>query len=433
MTKNSRYQRALDYLFSHLDHSKSHAAALAPENFDLARVRALMASLGDPHHKYPVIHIAGTKGKGSVAALCAAALQAAGYRVGLYTSPHLQAYTERFQVNRIPVSQSEFAALVEAIEPRVSPIPHLTVFEIEAALAFWHFARQRVDVSVIEVGMGGRLDATNVVAPLVSVITPISLDHVPILGTTLAEIAVEKAGIIKTGCPVVIAPQPDAAREQIVTIARQRGARLFQVGIDNQYTAIEHSLQGQRFRLRQGATNIELYLPLLGPHQMENAATAYAAVNAAREEGLHIGDQAIRQGFGSVFWPGRFELLQQQPPVVLDCAHNPASAHRLRETLDDYFPEQPVVLVIGVMQDKDVRGILEALRARVVTTIATQADHPRALAADRLAEIAAGLGLRAFSIPDVRKAVSQARKTCPPDGMVLITGSLYVVGAARGE
>ena len=427
------YEAALTYLNSFLDHSKSHAANIAPENFDLARVHALMASLGNPHHAYPVIHIAGTKGKGSTAAFCAGVLKAAGYRTGLYTSPHLQEYAERFQINREPISKEDFVTLVENLQPHVEAIPRLTMFEIEAALAFWHFARQNVNAAVIEVGMGGRLDATNVVSPLVSVITTISLDHVPILGTTIAEIAAEKAGIVKPARPVVVSPQPSPAREVIHTIARQRHAPLVQVGDEITYHPLSSNFQGQRFQVAyRDDPPVEFEISLLGPHQLENATTAYAALRVAQAEGLALAPEAIRTGFANTTWPGRFEILKHDPvPILLDAAHNQDSARRLRETLEQYFPNRPIVLVFGVSGDKNIQEMLVELRPHVTRMIATQSMHPRAMPPAQLAALAQKTSYETEIKMTVAKALQRAQEIPSPNCVILITGSIFVVGEAR--
>jgi len=439
----NNYSSALAYLNSFTDHSKTHAANLAPENFDLGRVHALMAALGKPHQAYPIIHIAGTKGKGSTAVFCATALQAAGYRTGLYTSPHLQEYTERFQINRIPIAPGEFAALVEEIKPHVASVPHMTSFEIEAALAFWYFARQNVEAAVIEVGLGGRLDATNVVNPLVSVITTISLDHVPILGTTIAEIAGEKAGIIKEGRPVVSSPQPPPARDVIHEIARQRNAALVQVGDDVTFKSLGAGLEGQRFQVvYRDEPPEELDIQLLGPHQVENATTAYAALRVATENGLNLSSDVIRTGFAAATWPGRFEILAHHPvPIILDAAHNQDSARRLRETLNQYFPARPIILVFGVSGDKNVREMLEELRPpRLPKTsevssapylIATQSTHARAMPAAQLAALAEQSGYTHETASSIHDAFTRAQELVPQNGLILVTGSVFVAGEAR--
>ncbi len=436
--ERTAYQQALDYLFGHIDYSKSHAAMLEPENFDLGRVYRFMERLGNPHQAYPVIHIAGSKGKGSTAALCASALQAARYRVGLYTSPHVEAYTERFRIDGREISQASFVELVSKIKPAVRTVADLTAFEIEAGLAFWHFARSKIDVAVIEVGLGGRLDATNVVMPVVSVITPISYDHVPILGSTLAEIAAEKGGIIKPGRPLVLAPQPPEAARTLQQIAVERGAPLCRVGSEIQFEILETGLSGQRLTIIPAAPwsyvpgAVELEIPLLGPHQAENAATALAALLVGGQDEIRIDLESIRTGFARVAWPGRFEILQREPPLIIDAAHNRHSALRLRQTLDQYFSGYPVHLVFGALADKDVGGMLEELAPRLARLYACQSENPRRMPAAQIAAIAEQLGLAASVHQTIPDAVHMARqRQAAAGGLVLATGSLTTAGAVR--
>ncbi|HEX2697046.1 MAG TPA: folylpolyglutamate synthase/dihydrofolate synthase family protein, partial [Anaerolineales bacterium] len=347
------YNSALDYLYSFVDYSLKHSSELAKADFNLDRMRALMAELGHPEAKYPIIHVAGTKGKGSVSALCAAGLQAAGYKTGLYTSPHLLDYCERIQINGQPIPHADLVELVEQIKPAVARVEKLTTFEITTALGFLYFAQQNVDAAVIEVGLGGRLDATNVVMPKVSVITSLSYDHMAVLGNTLALIAGEKAGIIKPNVLVVSAPQKDEALQVLQRIAIERNAPFTLVGRDLFYKSLEHSLDGQTleiFALSRGLSEGEdrsrsatgepsnvltFQLPLLGIHQVENAATAYSALKVS---GLDVSDEAIQKGFSEVKWPARFEVARREPPVIFDSAHNQDSFARLRQALDDYFP-----------------------------------------------------------------------------------------------
>jgi dihydrofolate synthase/folylpolyglutamate synthase len=249
MDTETAYNLALDYLYSFVDYSLKHASELAKAEFNLGRMFVLMEKLGNPHLAYPVIHVAGTKGKGSVSAMCASALQAAGYKTGLYTSPHLQDYAERMQIDGRPVPHDEMAALVDELKPAVASVPFLTTFEITTALAFLYFARNKVTAAVIEVGLGGRLDATNVVSPLVSVITSLSYDHTAVLGDTLTLIAGEKAGIIKPGRPVVSSPQKDEARLVVERVAAERSCELTLVGRDVQFELLDHSIDGQKFKL----------------------------------------------------------------------------------------------------------------------------------------------------------------------------------------
>src|SRR6266545_1830102 len=288
------YNQALDYLYSFVDYSLKHSSELAKAEFNLDRMFALMEELGNPQAKYPIIHVAGTKGKGSVSALCASALQAAGYQTGLYTSPHLLDYVERIQINGEPISHEQMIELVEEIKPAVARIPKLTTFEITTALGFLAFATQGVNAAVIEVGLGGRLDATNIVLPKVSVITSLSYDHMAVLGNTLAKIAGEKAGIIKPGIPVVSAPQTEEALEVLERVASEKNCPFVLVGRDVQFERLASSLDGQELAVTFQRSAASLKIPLLGEHQIQNAATAYAALKTS---GIKISDEALQMGF----------------------------------------------------------------------------------------------------------------------------------------
>ncbi|RPI25783.1 MAG: bifunctional folylpolyglutamate synthase/dihydrofolate synthase [Chloroflexota bacterium] len=429
----SAYQKTLDFLYSFVDYSLQKTFRYSPEKFNLERMRAFSAALGNPHQQYPVLHVAGTKGKGSVSAMCASALRSAGYHVGIYTSPHLQDYTERIQVDGVPISHEGLTALVDEIRPVIASIPELTTFEITTALAFLYFARQGVNAGVIEVGLGGRLDSTNIVIPRVAVITSLSYDHTHILGNTLAEIAGEKAGIIKPGIPVVLAPQKDEARQTVERIAAERGSPLVQVGRDVRFEPLAHSLEGQSLLVWPAGAQapLELSIPLLGEHQVENAATAFATLQTACQAGFAVSDEAIRQGFASVYWPGRFEVLRRDPPVVIDSAHNRDSALKLRKTLDDYFPSFPVIMVFGASEDKDIPGMLTELLPRVNSVIVTRSFHPRAANPDQLVQTITEMGRPAKSIPELEDAVIAALQEGGTESLVLVTGSIFVAAGAR--
>ncbi len=443
-----RYQDTLDFLYKFVDFSLQRASNYVPGQYNLDQMWQFVEALGNPQTRYPIIHVAGTKGKGSVAALCASALRQAGYRVGLYTSPHLDDFAERIQVNGENISHADLVALVDQLRPTIQAIPRLTTFEIATAMAFVYFAQQKVDVAVIEVGLGGRLDATNVLTPRVSVITSLSYDHTYVLGNTLAEIASEKAGIIKPGVPVVLSPQVEEARQVVEQIARQRNAPLVQVGLDYGFQPLSHSLDGQTLLVwpkadqervesylasdsSQGWEPTYLTIPLLGAHQVVNAATAYAALQTARETGLSLSEEAIRAGFEQVFWPGRFEVLSQEPPIVIDCAHNRDSALRLRQTLDTYFPGLPVVMVFGASEDKDAAGMFDELMPRVQQVVAVKSFHPRAMDPQILVDLAQQRGKTAHIVLDVADGFEEARRLAGREALVLVTGSIFVVAGAR--
>ena len=442
MDTDLAYNQALDYLYSFVDYSLKKSSELAKANFNLDRMRALMVLLGNPEQKYPSLHVAGTKGKGSTSALMAAALKAGGYKTGLYTSPHLQDYVERIQIDGQPIPHAELVELVEQVRPHVAAVPQLTTFEITTAIGLLHFARQKVDAAVIEVGLGGRLDATNVVTPRVSVITSLSYDHMAVLGNTLTLIAGEKAGIIKTGIPVVSSPQKDEALVVLERVAKEHQAPLTLVGREVLFTAGDHSLDGQTLSIttkkkaEDGQRKVEnnqesviLRIPLLGQHQVVNAATAFTAIQAS---GLNVSTEAIRKGFADVTWPCRFEIVSREPPVILDSAHNQDSFEKLAQTLEDYYPGRAVLLIFGSSEDKDVNGMLSALRGRLKLILATKATHPRAIEPEKIVETANRLGVRAEAVVPVEAALSRARVLAKAGGeIVLSAGSMFVTAEVK--
>jgi len=425
MDTEKAYNLALDYLYSFVDYSLKHASELAKADFNLDRMRALMAELGNPQEQYPIIHVAGTKGKGSVSALAASALTAAGYKTGLYTSPHLQDYVERIQVDQQPMSHAEMAGLVEEIKPAVARVPYLTTFEITTALGFLYFARQNCDAAVIEVGLGGRLDATNIVTPRVSVITSLSLDHTLVLGDTLAKIAGEKAGIIKPGVPVVSSSQKDEALEVLDRIADERGCDLTLVGRDIEFKALSHSMEGQTLQLSTSNLQpLKLTIPLLGEHQVENAAVAYAALKAS---GLDVSDEAIQKGFESAKWRSRFEIARREPPVIFESAHNQDSFARMVQTLETYFPGRQVYLVLGASEDKNLAGMFAEMNTKIKKLIITRADHPRALEPEKIRQAAEQAGVESEAVEPVEAAFRRALELSKKDGsIVLSAGSMFV-------
>ena len=420
------YNKALDYLYSFVDYSLKHSSELAKAEFNLDRMFVLMEELGNPQNAYPIIHVAGTKGKGSVSALCASALQAAGYKVGLYTSPHLLDYCERIQVNGEPISHEFMVELVEEIKPAVAKIPKLTTFEITTAIGFLAFARQGCTAAAIEVGLGGRLDATNIVTPKVSVITSLSYDHMAVLGNTLTLIAGEKAGIIKHGVPVVSSPQKDEALEVLERVAKLKDCSFTLVGKDVKFELLESSLDGQSLHLSSFVfpSSLDFAIPLLGEHQLENAATAYTALKAS---GIPISDEAIQKGFSQVKWQARFEIARREPPIIFDSAHNQDSFAKLRETLDTYFPDKQVYLIFGASEDKNIPGMFAEMKPKIKKLIVTRADHPRALEPEKIIELAKQAGLESEAVSPVESAFVRALELSQKDGsIVLSAGSMFV-------
>ncbi len=432
MDKETAYNQALDYLYSYVDYSLKKSSELAKAHFELGRMRDLMALLGNPQDVYPTIHVAGTKGKGSTSALMASALTAAGYKTGLYTSPHLQDYVERIQIDGQTILHEKLVELIEEMKPAIAKISALTTFEITTALGFLYFARQKVDAAVIEVGLGGRLDATNVLMPRVSVITSLSYDHMAVLGNTLTLIAGEKAGIIKSGIPVVSSPQRDEALAVLEKVSTERNAPLMLVGRDIIFEPMEHSLYGQSFSIVDPQSKITnpviLRIPLLGAHQVVNAATAYTALRAS---GLSLSEEAVRRGFAEVHWPCRFEIVRREPPVVFDSAHNADSARRLRQTLDEYFPDRPVIWVFSILEDKDAVGMLAELRPRLTYVIATQTDHPRVLEASKIVSLVQSAGLPVEVVRPAPAALTRAMELEGDRDVVLVAGSVAFAGEMK--
>ncbi|HEY76181.1 MAG TPA: bifunctional folylpolyglutamate synthase/dihydrofolate synthase [Thermoflexia bacterium] len=430
------YREAIEYLHSLTDYEKRRIERYSPETLDLSRVERLLAMLGNPHRAYPSIHIAGTKGKGSTAAMVESALRVAGYRTGLYTSPHLHTFRERIRVGGELISREDVVALVGEIQPLVAQVPGVTTFEAITAMAFAYFARQGVEVLVAEVGLGGRLDATNVLLPEVAVITSLSLDHTYLLGNTLPEITREKAGIIKPAVPVVSAPQRPEAIHVIEEVSQERQAPLVEVGRDWTWDPGPFDLSGQSFtarRVRDGGSDLagEYWIPLLGRHQLENGTTAVATLQVLRDRGFDLPSVAVKEGLRRVEWPGRMEVLGENPLVVVDCAHNPYSAQVLRSALETWFPGRKWVLVFGASSDKNIAGMLRALLPITDYLIVTRSQHPRAAAPIDLADVAASVGGGAEVAVNVRRALQRAKAALEPGDGILVTGSIFLVAEAR--
>ncbi|HDQ35009.1 MAG TPA: bifunctional folylpolyglutamate synthase/dihydrofolate synthase [Chloroflexi bacterium] len=430
-----QYHQALRYLYGLVDYEKRRIERYSPEEFRLERVVEFLECLGSPQERYPTLHIAGTKGKGSVSKMLASVAQAAGLRVGLYTSPHLHTYRERIQLNGEPMPREELAALVAELQPTIETMPDLTIFEVTTALGMLYFARQEVDLVVIEVGLGGRLDATNIITPLVSVITSLSLDHTYLLGNTVAEIAREKGGIIKPGVPVVTSPQPPEALAKLEQIAVTRHAPLTVVERTWRWETLSRSAEGQRVRLEatfDSPLSGSYDLPMLGDFQRENAATALATLEVLRARGQRwVTPESVRDGLAQSSWPGRMELLSQSPPLLVDCAHNPYSAQMLMESLRVWFPDTRWVLLFGASSDKDIRGMLQALLPFMEHIIVTRSYHPRAATPYQLADLCADLGQGAEIAINPERALQQACTGMRPGLGILATGSIFLAAEIR--
>lgn len=404
---------------------------------NLNRFRTLLRRLGSPHRAFASVHVAGTKGKGSTSAMIASILTQAGYRTGLYTSPHLHTFRERIQVNGEMISEEEVAELADWIRPTLAHTPG-TTFEAITAIAFEHFRRRGVQIAVLEVGLGGRFDATNVVRPLVSVITPIGMDHMNVLGNTLEQIAAEKAGIIKRGVPVVFAPQKDPAADVLAERAQQQRARQVWVGWDWLWYPESHSCEGQHFSAFSASGPHaawaypfrSLFIPLIGWHQLDNATAAIAAVMEMGARGFPVSEDALRRGLAKVRWPARLEVMQSSPWVIVDSAHTVESVDAALETVQETLGRPPDVVIFGASADKDVAGMLRRMPPATRLVFA-RAAHERAMDVAALQDIARSLGRDAAAIPSPRQALEHALAGVGADGIVLALGSIFLAAEVR--
>ena len=438
------YEQALDYLYSFINFEAKKQDRYMASKLDHTRPGRLMDALGQPHTQFPSIHIAGTKGKGSTAAICAYALRAAGYRVGLYTSPHLQDFRERIRILTPDdadgrISQQKFIQQINNIRALEDQFPDITWFEILTAIAFLHFADVGVDIAVVEVGLGGRLDATNVITPLVSVITRLSLDHTALLGNTLSQIAFEKGGIIKPGIPVVTANQEPEALAKLQQIADERGCDLTIVGQDWTYAGADSNDPGQQTLTISHSAAPELIpdgsqfqLPLGGEHQLENATIALTALQHVQPAFPKLTLPVLQEGLANVKWPGRLDLIHpgdaQTPALLVDCAHNPDAIRKLRDALHHSFHYNRLWLIFGAPADKDVPHMLADLLPLAHHTAMTTASHPRSATPDELADIGAELGFSVTAVPDMNTALTTTWQQAKPGDLICVTGSIVVVG-----
>jgi dihydrofolate synthase/folylpolyglutamate synthase len=433
------YRDALAFIYSYIDYERKGPEGFAPS---LSRVADLLAALGNPHLDFSALLIAGTKGKGSTAAMAESMLRAAGHRTALYTSPHLHTFRERIRVGGQMISGAEVAALTRRLQPIVERIPGITPFEIITALAFTHFAQRGVEIAVLEVGLGGRLDATNIVEPAIAVITSISYDHTQLLGETLDLIAGEKAAIVKPKATVISAPQASQALAIIERVCLENQAELILVGRDWVWEAQESNLKGQHFDARRMAggqypcplADAELsglWLPLLGRHQLANATTAIAAVCHLGRAGFQVSGEAVREGLARVEWPGRLEILSRQPPVILDSAHNGDSSLKLREALGELFPEREIILVFGASRDKDIRAMMRTLLPVARHIIVTQSRHLRAADPQDIKLLARQQGHEIEVQAAVPAALERALELAGEGDLICVTGSIFTVADAR--
>ncbi len=447
------YKAAVERMYA-LGHE---LANMPSQKFDLAHMRVLLAALDHPEKRFPAVLIAGTNGKGSTAATLAAILKASSLRTGLYTSPHLIKINERIRVDGQEIADDDFALIHDVVDRTAERLVsegelpwHPSFFEMLTAIAFEYFSKKKIEIAVLEVGMGGRLDATNVVDPILSVITDVALDHQKFLGDTIAEIASEKAGIIRPDKPVVTLPQLPQANDVIGNTILELGAHGVSAA---QYVppvspavsipwnpSLEAVGGGHEVRtsypLQVLGKEILVETPLVGRHQLRNLALAIAAAEELSKQGFAITADSIERGIRETRWPGRFQVIprsQEWPESVLDVAHNPAGAWALRSTLSAAYENRRLVFVFGAMRDKAIAEITEILFPLAERVVATQADNPRSATPTEVREAASRTGAEIEQAPDVAKALAKARVLAGSDGVIVVTGSIYIVGEAMRQ
>lgn len=438
------YERALEYLYERVNFERVDAGSYSVAEFKLDRMRRLLELLGNPQEKIPAVHIAGTKGKGSTAGMLASILISAGYRTGLLTSPHLSAFEERFTVDGQLADHATVVRLVAAIAGHVEALEAeriyggVSFFEITSALGWMFFVERGVEVAVLEVGLGGRLDATNVCRPEVCLITTISRDHTQQLGNELASIAAEKAGIIKPGIPVVSGVENGEARDVIEAQAARLQSPFHLLGRDFSWRGIgEHGPHGEPNRLievRLGDRIVSpIKVPLMGRHQAHNTTLALMGIEVLRSRGWNLPNEAVERGLERLRWPGRMEVLSKEPVVVLDSAHNWASAAALVRTLAENFQPRLRTLIFSASRDKDVRGMLRTLLPYFETVILTRAQQSaRSIGTEELQRIVRGISGRAVhAVDDPQQAWRMARRWAQPDDLICIAGSIFIAAEMR--
>jgi dihydrofolate synthase/folylpolyglutamate synthase len=432
------YGRALRFLSTLTDHERLRIVRYTPENFNLDRMRALLKRLGNPQDQFRSIHIAGTKGKGSTCTMLANMLAACGYRVGLYTSPHLLDLRERITINGQMISPAGLVRLVRLVEPilaRMKPAP--TYFDVLTAIAFKYFADHKVDIAVVETGLGGRLDSTNVLRPEVTAITSISKDHMAQLGHTLTRIAEEKAGIFKPGVPALTVLQDPAVEQVLISAAQKAGAPLEIAGktIEFSYRFESSRMLGphNRICLTTPTSRFEhLPVPLVGEHQAINCGLALAILDKLKSRGYNINDQKVMEGLARTRLPGRMEIISVNPRVLVDGAHNAASIDAMMRAVGQHVPYDSMVVIFGCCADKDIEGMLHRITSGADKVIFTRVDSIRtADPEDLAARYIEQYGKMAQVAPDLRTAMEIARRAVTKEDLICITGSFYLVGEAK--
>ena len=409
---------------------KIHSVYPSGKKEGLTNMRAVMARLGNVQDDLKMVHVAGTNGKGSTCAMLERALREAGYKTGLYTSPYIEKYNERIRINGAPIEGEKLAQLVERVWPVIEGCREegmcITEFELGTVLAFLAFAKENVDIAIIEVGLGGRLDPTNIIHPLVSVITNVGMDHMHFLGDTIEEIAMEKAGIMKRSTPVVLGWQEENVRAVLLDAAKALEILVMEPAAQN----VREMSRGTAFDVsRPDGMMKDVAVSLTGRHQVQNAAAALGALDTLRRHGFdRITEETTRRALTDVHWPGRLEFFGR---VILDGAHNEPGVKALRQYMDAWLPKEKTVLLTGMMADKDVACMTEQLAPGVRCVVATQPAIPRAMAAGELACAFEQQGAKVYAVADPKEALQRARELAGSDGTVLCAGSLYLIGEIR--
>jgi dihydrofolate synthase/folylpolyglutamate synthase len=395
---------------------------------DLSNITAILRRLGNPHLQFPSIHVAGTNGKGSVAAMLHSILCEAGYRAGLYTSPHLVDFRERVKVGPDMVDKDFIFDFVSRLKDEIDKNGY-TFFETTTALAFHYFGQKKVDVAVVETGLGGRLDATNMITPLMSIITNIGREHTKQLGDVIAQIANEKAGIVKRSVPTITAVSQTEAFDAIKAVCSQRKSELIHVQDVSHCKILESSIEGARFNFSSDSSSYEnLKLNLAGEHQILNAVTALTATQKLKQLGWKVEETAIREGLSKTDWRARLEVFRRKPLVLLDVAHNPPGMRVLIQALQQLFPEKQIIFVFGVLEDKDHRSMIAEISKKARFIILTKPDYSRAAEPESFKDVVEKNGIPCEIIPQVKQAYLAALKKAEPDDVICVTGSHFVVG-----
>jgi dihydrofolate synthase / folylpolyglutamate synthase len=427
------YPQAIKYLESFTDYEKSSGIAYNADNYDLRRMAALLNLLNNPHIKRKTIHIAGTKGKGSTSAMISNVLSCAGFKTGLFTSPHLVSWQERIAINGNSIPRSDFARLVTFIKPRVAQVNNkaqfgkLTTFEVLTALAFCYFQEEAIDFQVLETGMGGRLDSTNVVGnPDICIITSISMDHIQILGDTLTKIAIEKAGIIKPRCTVISAPQMPEVLKVIKNKCNEENVPLLLAGRDITWNQRAWDLNGQTFSVNGKLSNYDVTIPLLGDYQMENAALAIASIEVLIQKGIPINCTHIMCGLSKVKWPARMQIINKEPLIIIDGAHNPYSLREVIKSIKKLFAYKKVFVIFGASKDKDIKGMAKEMTGFADSLFLTHSMHGRSADLKNLVALFEDTNLNYTTSDNVKEALSKALLLAGKNDLILATGSLFL-------